>query len=531
MNTWSERLQRTLLQGDEVLACSDHENLLRDFFDSDADYLSDETIARIDEVVHCDACRLVVAIVTGDLAWLETQPDLAAPGSRNENLHTAARESPREPHSIGDCAVVEAQHTPMDDGSQPQVHGLQPVSSERARNVNQRQLPFVKTLSVVRTSGVETRIRNPRTTVEVTNIFAPEVKDLNRISGDTTCLAGVFHTRQGEARWPSYDVDEICYVHLNGRMVLEFDGAEPVTLNADDAVQVLWLPSTRNGVTNNRTPPARVDCKTDWVAGLLVLLRKAGVRWDGSHSDYIVTPKGMDDMPWQTRSTAEYWQSVTASFPGLFNERRPFVSKIPLLQASIEEEFRSLRMSSHMNRDYHRDARAAGQLDYAEVRGWQSGVCYKNTRRRPIFDFRLLLFPGRASTVEKDKVWLAKHQNGYEILVPLVGDFRCVGGEIESEEFMTHDGQDINAFVPRDEGIDPSGFTESYVQAPTVGGRCLPDYVAVCSDAVFHGFTAMHGRDAYVLHIRVGRAITARAKERDEERDMGTQRHMTGGDR
>lgn len=338
-----------------------------------------------------------------------------------------------------------------------------------------------------------------------------------------------FHARQGEALWPSYKVDELCYVHMNGRMVLEFDGAEPVTLNAAEAVQVLWLPSAGNAVTSNRTPPARVYCETDWVAGLLVLLRKAGVHWD--LQNYMVTPNGTDDRRWQPIHADKYWRSVADCFPGLFKEPHPFVSKLPLVDASIEEEFRNLRMPINMDRDYHQTARAAGQVDYAEVRGWQTGLG-TNTRRRPILDFRLLLFPGTASTVEKDEVRLAKHQNGHEILVPLVGEFRCVGGEVEPEEFVTHHGHDeVNAFVPRDEGIALDQLTESYVQATKVRQRCLPDYVSVWSDAVFHGFTAMHGRDAYALHIRGSRSIATSAKERDEERDTVSEHDLTGSDK
>lgn len=103
MKTWNERLKQTLLCGHEVLACMDHEDLVRDAFYSDND-LSDETITRLDEVMRCDACRLVVAIVTGDLAWLESQPNIAAPGSAEHDL--AATE---EPHEMGALAEPDQQ--------------------------------------------------------------------------------------------------------------------------------------------------------------------------------------------------------------------------------------------------------------------------------------------------------------------------------------------------------------------------------------------------------------------------------------
>lgn len=193
MKSWNDFILQALLLSHQVLACADHEDVVRDMLHdilySDND-LSDETITCLDEVVHCDACRLMAAIVTGDLGWLETQPDLASAGSGDGDLHAAATESLGEPHSIGGCAVVEAQQTPMDDDSRPQVHELRLINSGRARNVNQPKLPFVKPLSVVHTYHSEMLIRNTPTRVNCKSIVAPEVNDPTLRSGDTTRLAG-----------------------------------------------------------------------------------------------------------------------------------------------------------------------------------------------------------------------------------------------------------------------------------------------------------------------------------------------------
>ncbi len=522
MKTWSERLKQTLLCGHEVLACMDHEDLVRDAFYSDND-LSDETITRLDEVMRCDACRLVVAIVTGDLAWLESQPSAASTGSTDGNLHAAITKTLVEPHSLDDRKVIDPQQSSMEDGSRPQVPVLRVIVPEAGHDVDQLGFPFVKTLTFVSTSRVETRIRNAQTAVEVTNIFAPEVKDRDMNPGDATCLTGVLHSRQGNARLPSFAVDEFCYIHLGGRMVLEFEGAEPVTFDANDEVQVLWLPGTRNG-----TPPASVVCETEWVAGLVVFMREAGLHWIGPDMNDCVFLEDMDPESCSREHVSEYWRSVAARFPRQINEQRPFVGGIPLSEALLSAESRRLSMSIPRNKDPHWEARNAGDFYYASIPAWQTDASSSSARRRPIFDFRLLRFPGEASTKEKREVDLAKHPNGYEILIPLVGEFRCIGGEVDPEELSEHD---MLAFRPMDESIDLDRFTERRVQAPAMSGRCLPNYVAICSDAVFHGFTALGGCDAYALHVRVGRAIIPRVNKRDERRGTGTQRHVTGGDR
>lgn len=121
-------------------------------------------------------------------------------------------------------------------------------------------------------------------------------------------------------------------------MVIEFEGAEPVTFGAGNAIQVLWLPSNRS----IRTPPASVVCETKWVAGLIVFMRKAGLYWTVTNDRVFL--EGMDPQSWSPEHVCEYWRSVSSLFPGRIIEQRPFVGEISLSEASLNEVFHAFRI-------------------------------------------------------------------------------------------------------------------------------------------------------------------------------------------
>jgi hypothetical protein len=486
---------------DRLSACHAHDVQLRRILDSDVD-LDNDAISIIEEVIGCLACRWVVAQASGDTGWLDL--DLGLTG-RNGSGVTELRAT--------DGALA--------DNS----------------SVGEPQLERVSTLSIVNTGRVETRILNMKQTVQLTSVFAPEARARKLKPGANTTFTGVFHSRQGEGRLPSRAVDELCYIHMHGALSLHYDGGLPIRLDAARGTQVMWLPA--HHATGRGTPPATIVTETASAGGFVVYFRDSGVHWQALDEMDRIEP-GVNDVDWTQEIEDDYWSDPLLLAPGEGGPRRqPFVASIPAEPAALAALFASGRLPSRLSSDPHHSARDAEQIDYATLPGWPTSPKHelararrRLNRKRPVLDFRLLKLPGQKTRVDKGDVWVAQHPEGYEVVIPLIGGIRCIGGQVDRDELPSLDAV---AFHPNEEQVDTTNFVDLGMQA-LIPGRLLPDYAAICSDAVFHGLIASTHDDAYALHIRVGRS-NAPHKSRDPIRvhkwwsSVRTQRQASAGAR
>lgn len=343
-----------------------------------------------------------------------------------------------------------------------------------------------------------------RPDINIANIFAPLAAEDPQLR---TCLSAILYSPKGNMRLPSFPVEEYCYIHLRGRMCLQFEGAEGVELDASNEISVVWVPGY--GRSGERTPPANVVCK-DFCAGLVVFFRAAGLGWTRrGRGSTRVSLEGQNEAEWSPAERTDYWGYLREVAPGLISGCSPFVSQLPRERKKAEKAFRSRKLPKQPG-DVHQRARTARQIDYAAVPRWPSSPqdrLLKESvglagRTLPIFDFRLLRFPKQQKTVDKGDVWLGRHPNGYEILIPILGEFRAVGGELKECQ------PDVCWVRPKALEVDLQQLTDLRVSATPE--RLLNDYVAVHSDAVFHGFVAAGQEDAYALHVRVAHSVTPR---------------------
>jgi len=397
--------------------------------------------------------------------------------------------------------------------------------------------PLVTALSLTRMKEVDSRIRFAEPALDRVNVFAPLANEDRRMR---TCLTAVLHSPPGQRRLPSFAVEEFCYIHLHGRMDLEFAGAQPVSLSASDDLHVVWVPGYG---ANEETPPATVVCE-DLCAGLIIFFHAGGLCWSEQELRSRFPHRGkrarvpspvrsvslgaQTSCEWTLSETQRYWEYLQRVAPALIHERRPVVSRLPLSENRLQETFAADRLPDQEG-DAHQRARAAGQIDYARVRGWPSERAERAFKERlgvaqrtvPIFDFRLLLLPGQEASVDARDVCLGRHPNGYEIVIPILGGFRGIGGELPEVE------PDLCWIRPRDKGIDPAHLTDLHASAKPE--QWVSDYVAVHSDAAFHGFVSAGEGDAYALHARVDHSHAV-AGGRAHERAQ-SQRHEVGGRR
>lgn len=367
--------------------------------------------------------------------------------------------------------------------------------------VAQDDLPVVTGLAVVDTAEVEMHIRNQRPRLEGTQLFAPAPHSPLPPSSLKTCLAAVWAVHDGGRSLPALDVDEMCYIHLAGRVVVRAEGAAPVTLDASQETNIIWLPGNMRAVPGvpalHFTDPTPCGSTGSWAAGLLVMVREAGLRWTSVGKDVIeIDPlRSLDDRP--VTALAEYWRSLLGAGVETW---RPPVLRIPRNRRELKRTFDRYRRDLTSGEDRHRDARAAGHLAYADIPGWPIA------QRRGMLDFLLVKLPRRFHTSELRDFHLAKHPSCYELLVPLQGRTRCVGAEIPPERFPV-DGLDRMDFCVKDVRVPRSRFFERPLDACTLTHRDLPDYATVRSEAVFHGFMVGSSEDAYVLHVRSARNL------------------------
>ncbi len=288
----------------------------------------------------------------------------------------------------------------------------------------------------------------------------------------------------------SLPVDELAFFPLWGHWEFRFEGSEqPFHTHTDDYQRRgFWLPGARwEGLG---TPPALVAPGEVGALGLLVAYSARAM----GHETEISQPTL--DMTRMTEKQVEgYWRAVRESVPHLEGKAEPVEVHLPFGRSALEGYFSD---GSHlMSGGIHQDARDAGQMRDAKLSEWfgghENGDYLKDVGpHRPMLDFKLIQFPRTHHDSNDREIHLARHDQNYEVLVPLDGAFSCFGVR------MKRGLEDENLSAPL------GAFAQERWNRRTVSGTSEEPTrdLLFFSSELYHGFRGAKDRDAYALHLR-----------------------------
>lgn len=287
-----------------------------------------------------------------------------------------------------------------------------------------------------------------------------------------TCAVVLWKISTERVDYPSFAVDEMCFVLLSGGKVsFRFKGNETRSaLSLQSGKTVLRMTGRFGASDPTGLPPFSVSAD-ETAIGIGIFYSEGGIDLQGNAPSRIPLPEYPN---WQEQN---YWEMARR------RNDLPVVVTLPRTRHALDRFLAAHAVARRA--DVHDAARVAGQLIDADV-PWskQTDEC--------VLHLRIVKFSAPKSK-DPDDVPLGTHL-GQEIIVPLHGDFQCLSSTtLLPRERERHESHWREIAEPNRRFRD--------VKAAMANGSVLPDVLLVNSDNM-HGFRASDSVGAYCLHVR-----------------------------